>query len=205
MSIRVNIEAILKSRDEVFKSILLKITSKVIQNAKSELKTECCSVDQLLFDAIILILKNLESEESYISRLLYRLFGFEFKENVQRRQLIILGSELKSQYMALRRDIDRVKVNLENISHTASLLQKLKKAFRDKILFLSDRGLVEKANFYMDRIDRKMDELARYGRELDDRLSTLEKVEREYKSLIRKIPRYHELNSRSDPILENKK
>ncbi len=93
MSIRVNIEAILKSRDEVFKSILLKITSKVIQNAKSELKTECCSVDQLLFDAIILILKNLESEESYISRLLYRLFGFEFKENVQRRQLIILGSE----------------------------------------------------------------------------------------------------------------
>ncbi len=38
MSIRVNIENILQSKDEIFKEILFKITSNVIKDVKSEIK-----------------------------------------------------------------------------------------------------------------------------------------------------------------------
>jgi hypothetical protein len=203
MSIRVNIENILQSKDEIFKEILFKITSNVIKDVKSEIKRKPPTKDVVLFDAIVLILQNIKNEEGYVSRLLYRLFGFEFKENVRRKQLMVLGGELKSQHTNIQKSLFKVKVYLRNISSTILILKKLKKAFKDKILFLTDRKLVEKANFYMSRTEAKIKELNGYSRELDERVAILESLERDYKGLLRKIPRYHELNSGADILLES--
>jgi len=204
MSIRVNIENILQSSDEIFKNILHKITSKTIQNAKSQIKEKYPPIDRVLFEAITLILKDLKNEEGYISRLLYRLFGFEFRENVRRKQLLILGGELKAQYIQIQKSVYKTKVHLENISSTIAILKKLRRAFRDKIMFLVDKRLIDKANFYIDRIDGKIKELEGYSSELDERLVVLESIEKEYKSLLKQIPRYHELNSSVDILLENR-
>ncbi len=55
----------------------------------------------------------------------------------------------------------------------------------------------------MSRTESKIKELNGYSRELDERVAILESLERDYKGLLRKIPRYHELNSSVDILLEN--
>jgi len=202
MSIRVNIENILKSPDETFENILSQITSDTLNRVKTELKIKIPTKDTILFDAITLILKNLESEESYISRLLYRLFGIELRENVRRKQLLILGGELKSQYSNIEKRLYATDVNLDNIASTIAILQKLKRAFRDKILFLVDKRLIKRADSYIEKIDRKILKLKGYKERLLKRKNLLIALRGDYKRLLRKIPRYHELNSSVDNLLE---
>jgi hypothetical protein len=203
MSIRVNIENLLNSEDEIFKSILLEITSKTAQNAKSEIRSKCKEKDETLFDAISLILKDLKNEEGYISRLLYRLFRFEFRENIRRKQLLILGSELKSQYIQVEKDLYRIRVYKDNLLSTIKILQKFRKAFKDKFLFLVDNRLAQKAKYYIERIEAKIRELDSYSIRLRDKLVVCEKLEAEYRNLLKKIPRYYELNSSVDMLLED--
>jgi len=204
MSIHVNIENILRSEDEIFKNILFEITSKSAKNAKSEIKLKCRERDNTLFDAISLILKDLKNEEGYISRLLYRLFGFEFKENIRRKQLLILGGELKSQYINIQKDVYRVRVYRDNLSSTIKILQKLRKAFKDKFIFLVENSLAQKAKYYIERVEAKIRELDSYNIRLRDKLVVCERLEVEYKNLLKKIPRYYELNGNIDILLENR-
>jgi hypothetical protein len=194
MSLRINIEKILQSPESIFKEILIKLTDKNINDAKNELATEYMGVDAILFDAINLVLTDLRNEEGYISRLLYRMFKIEIKRNIRREQLIILGSQLKAQYKEIKKDIYRVKLHIYNITSTIKNLQRLKKAFKDTSMFILEETMLEKSNYYIGRLLYKIKELEKYQSSLEKKLEILERDEKSYKILFKKIPRYYELS-----------
>ncbi len=194
MSLRINIEKILQSPENIFKEILTKLTNKTISDAKKELNSKYKELDTILFDAINLVLTDLKNEESYISRLLYRMFKIEIKRNIRREQLIILGSQLKSQHRDIKKDIYRVKLFLYNISSTIKNLKRLEEAFKDKNKSIFELNMLDKSNYYLGRITAKIKELERLQDPLEDSLNILEAKEKKYNSLFKKIPRYYELN-----------
>jgi hypothetical protein len=194
MSLRINIEKILESPESIFKEILTKLIAKNITDAKKELSSQYRGVDTVLFDAINLLLTDLKNEEGYISRLLYRLFKIEIKRNVRREQLIILGSQLKAHYRDIKKDIYRLKLYIYNITSTIKNLERLKKAFKDKNMFIFEQSMLEKSNYYIGRINSKIKELEYYKSSLEDKLKIVEKDEKSHKTLFKKIPRYYELN-----------
>ena len=191
---RINIENILQSPENIFKEILQKLTDKNIDDAKKELKFKYSNIDTILFDAINLILSDLKNEEGYISRLLYRLFKIEITRNVRREQLIILGSQLKAQHKVIKKDIYRVKLYMYNLLSTIKNLQRLESAFEEKNMFIFEQGMLDKSNYYLGRIVAKIKELDNYQNSLEDNLNKLESKEKSYKTLLKKIPRYYELN-----------
>ncbi len=194
MSLRINIEKILQSPENIFKEILTKLTNKTISDAKKELNSKYKELDTILFDAINLVLTDLKNEESYISRFLYRMFKIEIKRNIRREQLIILGSQLKSQHRDIKKDIYRVKLFLYNISSTIKNLKRLEEAFKDKNKSIFELNMLDKSNYYLGRITAKIKELERLQDPLEDSLNILEAKEKKYNSLFKKIPRYYELN-----------
>ena len=194
MSMRINIENILQSPPKIFFEIIEKLTISDISRTKKELALDNTKIDEVLFDAIEMVLRDLNNEEGYVSRLLYSLFKFEIRKNKRREQLIILGSQLKSQYTTLKKDIYRVKVNIGSISTTIKNLQRLQHAFDAKEMFLLNQKLVEKNRRYMDILDEKIAELNDYQNSLDDKLQKLYLKGDKYKKLFKKIPRYHELS-----------
>ncbi len=191
---RINIENILNSPEHLFKEILIKLTQQNIENAKKELSIKNREIDTVLFDAIKLVLSDLRNEESYISRLLYRLFKIEFTRNIRREQLIILGSQLKSQDIELKKDIYRIKLYIYNISLTLKNLKRLDKAFREKNTSIFEQDMLNKSRYYLDRINHKYRELDKYKDRLEDKLNIVEAVEKKYRTLLKRIPRYYELN-----------
>ncbi len=194
MSMRINIENILNSPEHLFREILIKLTQKNIEDAKKELSIKNREIDTVLFDAIKLVLSDLKNEESYISRLLYSLFKIEFTRNIRREQLIILGSQLKSQHTKLRKDIYRINIYIHNIKITLKNLQRLDKAFREKNTSIFEQDMLNKSRYYLDRINHKYIELDKYKDRLEDKLNIVEAIEKKYRTLLRKIPRYYELN-----------
>ena len=194
MSMRINIENILNSPEHLFKEILIKLTQKNIDDAKKELSIKNRGIDTILFDAIKLVLSDLKNEESYISRLLYRLFKIEFTRNIRREQLIILGSQLKSQHTKLKKDIYRINVYLYNIKITLKNLKRLNNAFSEKNTSIFEQEMLNKSRYYLDRINHKYRELDRYKDRLEDKLNRVEAVEKKYRTLLKRIPRYYELN-----------
>jgi len=194
MSLRINIENILQSPENIFKEILTKLTDKHIIDVKKELRVKYRGVDTTLFDAINLVLTDLKNEEGYISRLLYSMFKIEIKRNIRREQLIILGSQLKAQHRNIKKDIYRVKLYMYNLLSTIKNLQRLESAFEEKNMFIFEQGMLDKSNYYLGRIVAKIKELDNYQNSLEDNLNKLESKEKSYKTLLKKIPRYYELN-----------
>jgi len=201
MSMRINIENILKSPEEIFYEIIKRLTDKESNTFEKELSFKNSDVDIVLFDAINLILSDLNNEEGYISRLLYRMFKFEVKKNVRRDQLLILGGQLKTQHTILHKDIKRVKNYIDSIPPILKNLQRLKKAFEDKNLFLLDKNIVMKSQSYIDVLVEKIENLTEYQGALADRLDILIANEKSYTTLFKKIPRYHELKEEPYPYL----
>jgi len=194
MSMRINIENILKSPQKTFLDIIDKLTTSDIKHTKKELKIDNTQIDEVLVDAIEMVLRDLNNEEGYISRLLYSIFKFEIRKNKRREQLIILGSQLKSQYNELKKDIYRVKVNIGNISATIENLKRLQQAFDAKEMFLYNQKLLDKNRLYINILDKKIEQLYGYKEALDERLQRLYIKGEKYKKLFKKIPRYHELS-----------
>ncbi|NOZ91396.1 MAG: hypothetical protein GXO60_08950 [Epsilonproteobacteria bacterium] len=191
---RINIENILKSPQKTFLDIIDKLTTSDIKHTKKELKIDNTQIDEVLVDAIEMVLRDLNNEEGYISRLLYSIFKFEIRKNKRREQLIILGSQLKSQYNELKKDIYRVKVNIGNISATIENLKRLQQAFDAKEMFLYNQKLLDKNRLYINILDKKIEQLYGYKEALDERLQRLYIKGEKYKKLFKKIPRYHELS-----------
>ena len=194
MSMRINIENILQSPQEVFSEIIQKLTALNIANAQRELRLENTQIDEVLLDAIDMVLRDLNNEEGYISRLLYSIFGFELKRNKRRDQLIILGSQLKAQCANLKKDIFRIKNIIENIDSSIKNLNRLKEAFKSKQMFLYDQNMVEKSNLYIGVLVEKESELKEYKELLKEKSDMLSMKRGIYKKSLKKIPRYHELS-----------
>ena len=194
---RINIENILKSQDDIFDGLIRKLTDNNIKESIRELELKEAEVDTVLFDAINLILRDIRDEESYISRLLYQIFKFEIKKNIRREQLIILGSQLKSQHITLKKDIYRINSSIANINSTEKNLERLRKAFMDKNMFIFDQGILQKSQFYIKKLTTKSRELESYKLSLKNRANSLNCTEKSYHNLFKKIPRYHELQEDS--------
>jgi len=193
MSIRINIENILKSPEATFLEIITRLTKKNISDAKKELELQNSKIDTVLLDAITLVLSNLNNEVGYINRLLYRIFKFEIKKNIRREQLIILGSQLKAQHSVLKKDIYIVESQIESINSTLKNLKRLQKAFQDKNKFIFNQDILNKSQFYINQIDIKILKLKEYQDSLQDKQSILNTNDRMINKLFKRIPRYHEL------------
>jgi hypothetical protein len=193
MSMRINIENILQSPKEIFLEIIKKLTSSNIYNAKKELKIDNTQIDTILLDAIELVLYHLNSEEGYVGRLLYSIFGFELRKNKRREQLSILGSQLKFQYNIVQKDIYRVELTINNITSSIKNLLRLQEAFQSKLMFIVEEAKIEKSKLYIDILGEKIEELKKYKMILKDRLKKLEKKEKKYRNLSKRIPRYKEI------------
>ncbi len=192
MSMRINIENILKSNKSVFEEILNKLQAETVSNAKEELH-HIHTFDQILFDAIDLTLKLLQQEENFISRLLYRSFGLGKNRNKRREQLIILGSELKFQFSKEKEHQKNIYQLKENLNSSLKNLKRLRKALKDKITFIASTLLQDRCYSYMQEIDKKIKEILKLQKELNHTGLNLEKDLKVYERQLKKIPRYHEL------------
>lgn len=193
MSIRINIENILKSPNATFFEIIKVLTEKNISNCKKELNKKNCDIDTVLYDAITLVLSNLNNEVGYIDRLLYRLFNFEVKKNVRREQLIILGSQLKAEHSVLRKNIYIIESVIESLNTTLKNLTLLQRAFQNKNKFILNQDILKKSQLYINQIEIKILKLEEYQGYLRNRLNILRTNEKIIGKLLKKIPRYNEL------------
>ncbi|SFV56700.1 hypothetical protein MNB_SV-12-1753 [hydrothermal vent metagenome] len=172
---------------------MLKIIQKSDRDAKIELVRQYTEVDEILFEAIKAILKDLKVEEGVISQFLYRYFNIEIVKNKKREQLIILGTQLKTQYTRLRKEQNRVNIHILNLSLSLDNLKRLKEAFHNKReLILTDKEF-NKSNAFIKKLNSKIDELSEYKNSLKQKYIKLNETEKVYKNLYKQIPRYYEL------------
>ena len=192
MSISINIGNILNSPTNTFHEIIDKLQKTNINFAKDELTLKN-ELDNILIDAIILTVEALKKEEGLVSRTMYNYFGIGKEKNKRREQLIILGSQLKSQLNTREKSIRKTRHHRENLYSSEKNLIRLHKAFKDKIPFLNSYTLQNRAINYMREVNRNIKTVKTYQDELDIRVNYLSNSISEYRKVLRQIPRYHEL------------
>ena len=192
MSVSINIGNILNSPSNTFYEIIDKLQKHNIYLSKKEVALKN-KFDSILIDAIILTLEALKEEEGFISRLIYSSFGIGKNKNKRREQLIILGSQLKSQLNDKEKSIKKSRYYRENLYSSEKNLTRLHKAFKEKIPFLNSYTLQNKAINYMREINRNIETISTCQDELDIRINYLNNTINEYRKVLRQIPRYYEL------------
>lgn len=192
MSLNMNIDKILKSKNDVFYEIVEKIDANNIANARKELALEH-QLNTVLMDAIEFSIVKLKSEENLLSQMLYSTFGIGKAKNQRREQLISLGGQLKSQISLFERDRNRIKFHYDNVVSSLQNLTTLSEAFGRKVHFLMNPELENRCQKYLKKLYVKMDESNACQKELSLKSIYLESCLYKYKELLRKIPRHHEL------------
>jgi len=187
------VDQILESPVYIFDEIMEKLIGKNIYNAKVELKRYSSDVDSVLFEAIKSILKDLKKEESWLSRFVYNKFGIELRKNKRREQLILLGSQLKTQHLKIKSELSRIYRNSERLGLSILDLKRLEEGFRRKNIYFQNEKTLNKSNFFIKEIEEAIGDLKKYQISLESKHSNLLDVERVYTSLFSKIPRYREL------------
>jgi hypothetical protein len=193
MSMRINIENILKSHRSLFDDIIAKLQAKNLSNAKKILEEHNHTFDQTLFDAIDLTLQELKKEESLISRVLYRSFGIGKEKNKRREHLIIFGSELKSQLAQEKKYQIDLHQHQENLENSYKNLERLRKALKNKATFLVSDLLRERCYEYIQEIDKKIEEISALQGQLYNCKIEIRDIIKVYTKQLKKIPRYYEL------------
>jgi len=205
MAIDSYVNQILDSPTYVFDDIIEKLIGKNIKNAKIEMLRYSTDVDNTLFEAIKSILNDLRNEEGFFSRLLYNQFGIELHKNKRRTQLILLGSQLKTQHIKVKSELFRIYRHTERISLSIADLKRLEESFRGKNIYFQNEQTVNKSNFFMAEINEKIDLLRGYQTSLESKHNCVSDIEKVYNLLFKKIPRYHELQEeKSLPRLSQK-
>jgi len=201
MAVEKYINDILDSPTYVFDQIVDKIIGNNIKHAKVELKRHSTDVDVVLFEAIKSILKDLREEEGFISRFLYSKFGIELRRNKRREQLIYLGSQLKTQHAKVKSELFRLYRQKERISLSIVDLKRLSIGFKGKKFYFKDKKTLNKSKFYMNEIGMKIESLKECELFLDSKHNNLGDIEKMYDSMLKKIPRYHELQEENQLLL----
>jgi hypothetical protein len=197
-----NIDKLLNTDEAVFKNILKKIFVENLRNANKELAQEY-KFNHKLYEAIDFTLLKLKQEETLVSRILYNSFGVGKKKNKRRKQLILLGTQLKTEIGKLERDIKRVTGYHENSLESMEALTRFSDAFGRKLHLLSDDAKRKKCSNYLQKIDLVIDEVNKSTKALDNRSLLLESSLDKYRGLLKRIPRYRELSD--NKYLEYKK
>jgi hypothetical protein len=205
MAVEKYINDILNSPSYVFDQIVDKIIGNNIKHAKIELKRHSTNVDLVLFEAIKSILNDLKEEEGIFSRFLYNRFGIELRKNKRREQLIYLGSQLKTQHSKVKSELFRLYRQKERISLSIMDLKKISDGFKGKKFYFKDKKMLNKSKFYMKEISLKIEDLQEYQAVLDSKYISLGQTEKMYDSMLKKIPRYHELEEENYLLLLSSK
>jgi len=197
MGISFYVGEILNGSEATFRRVLSTIIGKSIKNSKIELVRQYTKVDEVLFEAIKLILDDLKVEEGFFSKILYRYFNINIFKNKKREQLLILGGQFKTQHRSLKSEIYRVDIHIKDILSIIETLTKLKNSFNNKNRFLVSSLDLNRSNFFIKKINIKIDELNRYKSQLEQKYTTLMEIEKMYSSLYREIPRFNDLKEDS--------
>jgi len=201
MAVENYINDILDSPTYVFDQIVDKIIGNNVKHAKVELKRHSTDVDVILFEAIKSILSDLREEEGIISRFLYSKFGIELRKNKRREQLIYLGSQLKTQHSKVKSELFRLYRQKERISLSIVDLKRLSDGFKGKKFYFKDKKTLNKSKFFMNEIATKIESLKKCEVFLDSKHNNLGDTEKMYDSMLKKIPRYHELQEENHLLL----
>jgi hypothetical protein len=197
MAIESYVENILNNPEVTFRKIVSKIVQESDKSAKIELIRQHTEVDEILFSAIKSILSDLRLEESMVSHLLYRYLNIELIKNKKRKQLNILGKQLKTQYSRVTKELDRMNTIILNLTTTLYNLQLLKDTFDTKRRFLQRDREINKSDAFVKKLNHTIDELSKYRDALKQKSISLNETERLYKNLYKQIPRYYELQEES--------
>ena len=189
MAIESYVEYIINSPEVTFQKIVSKIVQKSDKGAKIELIRQYIEVDEVLFSAIKSILDDLKLEEGVISQFLYRYLNIELVKNKKRKQLIILGAQLKTQYFRLTREQIRVDTHISNLTLSLDNLKRLKDAFDNKRDSLEIDKDINKSDVFIKKLHNTIDELLEYRDALRQKSLKLGDTERLYLNLYRQIPR----------------
>jgi hypothetical protein len=201
MAVENYINDILDSPTYVFDQIIDKIIGNNVKHAKVELKRHSTDVDVILFEAIKSILSDLREEEGFISRFLYSKFGIELRKNKRREQLIYLGSQLKTQHAKVKSELFRLYRQKERVALSIVDLKRLSEGFKGKKFYFKDKKTLNKSKFYMNEIVMKIESLKECEVFLDSKHDNLGDTEKMYDSMLKKIPRYHELQEENHLLL----
>jgi len=193
MAIDGYVKQILDSPAYVFDDIIRKLIGKNIENVKVELLRHTSDVDDVLFEAIKSILKDLRDEEGVLSRFFYNVFGIELRKNKRREQLIVLGSQLKSQHSKVKSELFRIYRQTERLSLSIIDLKRLESSFQGKNIYFQSEQILNKTNFFLTEIEAQLTVLEEYQCSLELKHNNVSDIEKVYNNLFKKIPRYHEL------------
>lgn len=203
MASSINVDKLLNSNEEVFENVLKRLFMENLSNSKKELASKY-KFNKKLYEAIEFTLLKLKKEEGVISRFLYSSFGVGKKKNKRRKHLILLGSQLKSEIEKLEKNMQKVDFLYKNSVTSSVALTKLSESFGKKVYTIEDDDLADKCNKYLRKIYVMTDEVNRSKKDLDLKSIFLESSLEKYRTLFKKIPRYHELRVEKH-LLENKK
>ncbi len=201
MAISNYVEQILNSPVYVFDSIIEKLIGKNLHFAKIELCRHSFEVDSILLESIKSILKDLKQEEGIVSRFLYAKFGFEIRKNKRREQLIYLGSELKTQHKKINSKLYTLYRQKERLSYSMVDLRRLCEGFHSKDIFFESDSVKNKNQFYMDELERKIEEFEKIQLSLLMKYDDLSEIEKIYHKLFKSIPRYESLQEETHLLL----
>ncbi len=195
------VDDILYSPVYVFDEIIEKILGKNLSFTKIELSRCRVEIDVMLVESIKSILKDLNSEEGLLSRFIYAHFGLQFRKNKRREQLIYLGSELKTQYLKIKKRLHTLENQKKHLHHCMTDLERLRDALFSKNMFFEDEKVQNKSKFYMNKIEKELNTIEEFQISLLMRYNDLLEVEKIYHKLFIQIPRYHELREETYLLL----
>jgi predicted Zn-dependent peptidase len=158
-------------------------------------------MDVILMESIKSILKDLDKEEGVISRFLYANLGFEIKKNKRREQLLYLGSELKVQHKKIMSRLYGVHRQKERLSYSILDLKRLAEGFQNKNMFFESDNVKNKNKFYIDEVERKIEELQKIQLSLLMKYDDLSEIEKIYHKIFKSIPRHENLNEETHLLL----
>lgn len=193
MAVASYVDDIIESSESVFRTILSTIVGRSEENAKIESIRQHSTVDKVLFDAIELILTDLNREENWLSRLLYKYLNIELKKNKKHMQLIILGGQLKTQYHTVVKERQRVDFYLKTLENSIVNLRELSSAIHNRRPVLRTRAKRNRSLALIKKIQSRVDTLLQYQEPLQQKLKRLGETEHQYRDLYHRIPRYYEL------------
>ncbi|NOZ90182.1 MAG: hypothetical protein GXO60_02730 [Epsilonproteobacteria bacterium] len=201
MAIESYVDDILQNSEHIFRQTISLIVARSDKNAKIEIVRQYTRVDTILLEAIKSILNDLKLEEGILSRFLYRYFKIEIFKNKKREQLLILGSQLKTQYNNLNKEINRVNIHIQNISTSLYKLKLLHSALYQKSKKIVEREKLNKCNSFIKKLNLKIDEMGGYEKSLEQKLNMLTDNLKVYTSVYERIPKYYELQDENNQNL----
>jgi len=201
MAISDYVEQILSSPVYIFDGIVDKLVGKNLHFAKIELRRHSFEMDATLIESIKSILKDLDKEEGMVSRFLYASFGFEMRKNKRREQLLYLGSELKVQHKRIMSKLYGIHRQKERLSYSIVDLKRLSEGFHSKNMFFENDNVKNKNKFYIDEIERKVEELQKIQLSLLMKHDDHSEIEKIYHKLFKSIPRHENLHEETYLLL----